>query len=231
MDDAKFNQQEQQVETQINVAGDIHLHTPAAGAMTGAAPPPSENHGRATVGVLRIVVASPGDVQPERDALDRVRDELNNGLARHFNLVIQFDRWEKRTHPGMHRDGPQGLADAALQIPDCDILLGILWKRFGTPVKDAGSGTEHEFNLAYAAWQEKETPDVWFYFKKKPFFPTGQETEQLAKVLHFQENFPKEGLYWTFQETNEFVDLVRQHLTQYITETAQKKTPLNPPPP
>ena len=67
-------------------------------------------------------------------------------------------RWETDAYPGFHPEGPQGLIDAILRIEDCDILIGIFWKRFGTPVSDACSGTAHEFQRAYEAWQEHQRP-------------------------------------------------------------------------
>ncbi len=114
-------------------------------------------------------------------------------------------------------DGPQGLIDAILHIDDCDIFIGIFWKRFGTPVKDAQSGTEHEFKLAYAAWEANGHPEIMFYFSEKYYFPkTGDDLDQLRQVLKFKENFPKEGLWWAYKSKSEFMTVARQHLINYI---------------
>jgi hypothetical protein len=94
---------------------------------------------------LRVVVASPGDVLKERDILEGVAKELNGGIAKDRHLYIEISRWENEAYPGFHVEGPQGLIDQELQIVDCDILIGIFWKRFGTPTANAKSGTEHEF--------------------------------------------------------------------------------------
>src|SRR5437879_2025809 len=96
---------------------------------------------------LRIVVASPGDVQPERDAVEAVAIELNRGIAKDRNLVLEVLRWETDTSPGFHPQGPQGHIDPILDIEHCDLLISILWKRFGTasPLLDGRTGTEHEF--------------------------------------------------------------------------------------
>src|SRR6185369_11493004 len=108
--------------------------------------------------VLRIVVASPGDVQAERNALPAVVDEINRGFAAQCNLQLELYRWETDAYPGVHAAGPQGLIDSVLKIEDCDILIGIFWKRFGTPTTDARSGTEHEILRAYLAWQRNRRP-------------------------------------------------------------------------
>jgi hypothetical protein len=98
--------------------------------------------------ILRIVVASPSDVQAERDALPGIVDELDHGIAGEHGLRLELARWETDAYPGFHPPGPQGLIDALLRIEDCDILIGLFWKRFGTPMPDANSGTEHEFRRA-----------------------------------------------------------------------------------
>ena len=41
--------------------------------------------------------------------------------------------WETDAHPRLHPEGPQGLIDDILHPEDCDLLIGIFWKRFGTP--------------------------------------------------------------------------------------------------
>jgi hypothetical protein len=108
--------------------------------------------------LLRLVVASPSDVQVERNILPTVIEEINNSVAKDRGVRLDLARWETDAYPGFHPEGPQGLIDAILRIEDCDILIGIFWKLFGTPVKDARSGTEHEFCLAYESWQQQRRP-------------------------------------------------------------------------
>jgi hypothetical protein len=53
--------------------------------------------------ILRVVVASPSDVQAERDALSGVVDELNHGIARDRGLQLSITRWEDDAYAGFHR--------------------------------------------------------------------------------------------------------------------------------
>lgn len=146
--------------------------------------------------IIRVVVASPGDVQAERNLLPQILDELNRGIAAERNLMFVLSRWETDAYPGFHAEGPQGLIDPILNIEDCDIFIGIFWKRFGTPVSDARSGTEHEFMRAYEAWQRDGRPQIMFYFKQRSFSPqSAEELEQLGQVFEFQQSFPEEGLW------------------------------------
>jgi hypothetical protein len=167
--------------------------------------------------ILRVVVASPGDVQSERDVLPSVIDEVNRVVAADRGLHLVLSRWETDTHPGFHPEGPQGLIDPVLKITDCDLLIGIFWKRFGTPTADGKTGTEHEFSLAYKAWQENLSPQIFVYFSQKPYTPKSKaDTEQWGQVLEFRDKFPKEGLWWPYEGEAQFEKLVRNHLMNHI---------------
>jgi hypothetical protein len=185
----------------------------------------------ATVEIKRIVVASPRDMQAERNALPAVVDELNHGIAKDRGLRLELARWETDAYPGFHPEGPQGLIDDILRIEDCDILIGIFWKRFGTPVQEAKSGTEHEFRRAYEPWRQHRRPHIMMYFNQRSYAPkTKAEAEQWGQVLDFREHFPKEGLWWPYRGRVEFERLVRRHLTQFIrlpiAQPDEKQTPL-----
>jgi hypothetical protein len=177
--------------------------------------------------ILRIVVASPGDVQAERKALPDVIDEINRGVAADRNLRLELSRWETDTYPGFHADGPQGEIDTILRIDDCDLLIGIFWHRFGTPTMDASSGTEHEFRLAHQAWQRSGRPQIMVYFNDEAYSPRSkEETDQWGRVFEFKNNFPKEGLWWPYTGSAQLVSLVRNHLTQYVRKLRLGTVPL-----
>jgi len=93
----------------------------------------------------RLFIASPGDVASERDALDRVVREVNQTHGAPLGYVIELWRWETHAVPGGGR--PQAVIND--QIPEYDIFIGIMWRRFGTPTGVAGSGTEEEYRIAY----------------------------------------------------------------------------------
>lgn len=140
------------------------------------------------VKILRVVVASPSDVKPERDVLKEVLEDINSNIAKDRGLRLESSRWEDAAYAGFHADGPQGLIDAILRIPGCDIFVGIFWRRFGTPTKDDTTGTEHEFKQAYQAWQRNQRPQILAYFNQKSATPkTPDEADQWKQVLQFQQ--------------------------------------------
>ena len=66
--------------------------------------------------VLRVVVASPGDVKAEREIVPKVIEEVNRNFGREHRLHLDVYRWETDSHPGFHPEGPQGLIDRILKI-------------------------------------------------------------------------------------------------------------------
>jgi tetratricopeptide (TPR) repeat protein len=169
------------------------------------------------VSEIRIVVASPGDVSHERDALSHTVEEINQTIASEIGVTLRLLRWETAVTPGFSSRGPQELIDKILDIPNCDIFIGIFWRRFGTAVYDADSGTQHEFQKAYEAWRLRQRPQILFYFSEEPYSPKEKsETEQWGQVLEFKQNFPKEGLWWSYSNPTEFQTLVRRHLVHHV---------------
>lgn len=167
--------------------------------------------------ILRVVVASPSDVASERAIVPAVLEDLNRSICADRGLRLEAVRWETDTYPGFHIEGPQGLIDPILRIEDSEILIGIFWKRFGTATKDASSGTEHEFRIAYEAWKANGQPQVMVYFNQKAYTPRSkEETDQWGRVLEFRRSFPEEGLWCPYKGTGQFEKLLRDHLTNFL---------------
>jgi hypothetical protein len=172
----------------------------------------------------RVVLASPSDVNAERKRVPGVLDEINRQIGQILGVRLELHQWETDAYPAFHVDGPQSLIDRVLHIEDADILIGIFWRRLGTPVKDAPSGTVHEFQKAYRAWKKNKRPNIMMYFRKKSFEPTSKdEAEQWGKVIEFRNTFPKEGLWWQYSNPSVFETLLRQQLTNFLMDRKGKK--------
>jgi len=178
---------------------------------------------------LSVVIASPGDVKPERDLIAATLDDLNRGIAGELGYHIDCRRWETDVYPQFHPHGTQGAIDKALRIQDCDILVGIFWSRFGTPVADARSGTEHEFRLAYEAWQMRERPVIMLYFKTEPFTAkTVEDAEQLKRVLEFKSTLPQEAVYGDVDDIEAFGKRLLNDLTQLLRQNFKLRGAVQP---
>jgi hypothetical protein len=167
--------------------------------------------------VVRVVVVSPGDVRAARDRLEAVVDELNRGVARERGCRLSLWRWETDAHPGLHGEGPQGLIDDAMRIEDADVVIGIFWRRFGTPTLDAGSGPEHELRRAWSAWRENGRPQVMVYFCQRPYMPKSTaDAAQQQQVLRFREAMPEQQLWSTYATAGDFERAAREHLMAFV---------------
>jgi hypothetical protein len=173
--------------------------------------------GEKQVGVLRVVVISPGDVVEERAVAQAVVEELNRGVAASRGRHLSLWRWETDSRPGIHVSRSQGLIDELMDIAAADVVVGVFWKRFGTPTGEAQSGTEHELRRAWAAWRERGRPEVMVYFCTRPYSPMASaELVQWQRVLEFREALPEQQLWWRYEAVGEFERLLREHLTRFV---------------
>jgi hypothetical protein len=120
-------------------------------------------------------------------------------------------------HPGLGSDAQDVVNQ---QLPDYDIFIGIMWKRFGTPTSRAGSGTEEEYLRAYERWKKENKFPVLFYFSQKCItIPnSSSEIEQLQKLVKFKEDLSNKGLIWEYNNPEEFGDILRPHLVMTLSK-------------
>jgi NACHT domain len=181
---------------------------------------------------VRLVIASPSDLRPERELLaETIIPDLNKTVARAKGIVLEDYRWETDTTPGFHPQGWQGKIDQQLRITDAHFLVVMFWKRFGSPIQGGSeAGTEHELRIAFEAWlQSKTFPRILVYFKEEPFYAASvEEAEQFARVRRFRDQFreggPYElGSYATFSDKLDFERKIRLHLTQEVLPWAEPR--------
>jgi hypothetical protein len=161
--------------------------------------------------LLRIFVASPGDVSEERQLLDREVDTLNRTLGVTQGARFELEKWETHTWPGFGLDAQAVINE---QIEPYDIFVGIMWARIGTPTLRAASGTIEEFDNAYALWATHKRPTILLYFRNTPFQPKGKEQRQQHEaVSEFRKAVKaKGGLFRSYDAPTEFARLAYEHL-------------------
>ena len=170
---------------------------------------------------IRIFASSPADVTKERDALGVAVQDLNTtlrALVPDKGITLELVRWETHTHPDFGA-GPQGVVDDQLGL-DYDVFVGMMWKRFGTPTHEAGSGTEQEFRAAYKGWEERRRPShILFYFSEAPISTklTAAEATQLGEVIDFRTELERKGLVGSYRSRQKFGDLVRRDLVLVLS--------------
>jgi hypothetical protein len=147
-----------------------------------------------TVKSLRVVLVSPSDVAEERAIVQSAIDTAKYRASRR-GVTFHLLRWED-VGPAYHPEGPQSLIESRLEIADCDILIGIFWKRFGEVVEHPYSRTAREIRAALDARRANATrPDIAVYFCQRPYFPNlPEETVQQLRVLEFKSELKLEEL-------------------------------------
>ena len=166
--------------------------------------------------ILRAFLASPGDLQEERKAVHGVVTEFNKSWADALGYQIELLGWED-TVAGFGR--PQHLINP--EVDRCDLFIGLMWKRWGTPPDKDGeftSGFEEEFKRAVARREHSKSPEIALFFKKIPDEFMGDPGDDLKKVLEFRKRVMTERtlLFQEFSTIPEIETLVRRKVTEYV---------------
>lgn len=157
---------------------------------------------RATV--LKIMIASPGDVIPERVMIREVIHEWNAIHADKRKLVLLPVGWETHSHPEMGQRA-QDVINKQILI-DADILIAAFWTRLGTPTGSSASGTAEEISEHIAAGKP-----ALLYFSAAPIRPDDVDPEQYAALTDFKRSMMQNGLIEQYESQTDFrAKLVRQ---------------------
>lgn len=166
--------------------------------------------------LFKIFLASPGDTEAERHAAEEAVDEINKSVGSRDNFRLELLKWESDTYPSVGEDG-QDVINKQIGS-DYQIFVGIMWKKFGTQTKRAGSGTEEEFQLAYNRYTDKKDIQIMFYFNSAPI-PQDSDLMQAQKVKDFKKKIENLGAYHkSFESTKIFEKNLRMDLTRYIKD-------------
>ncbi|OEE26202.1 hypothetical protein A1Q3_14145 [Aliivibrio fischeri ZF-211] len=172
--------------------------------------------------IISVFVASPGDVSDERNALESVVNELNRTWSRTLNLRLELVKWESDVYPNF---GAYSQDVINKQINDnYDVFIAMFWSKVGSPTDVADSGTIEEFNRAYQKYtDDPNSVDIMVYFKDQAIPPSTMDFEQLQKLQQLKKQLGTQGgLYWTFDNTEDFENLLRGHLSRVAQSWAHK---------
>ncbi len=176
------------------------------------------------VDVLKIFLASPGDVVRERNYVKEVIDEINRTTAPSKGVRLEVVRSEGNVFPGYHPEGGQAVLNAQIaNMEEYALFIGIMWNRVGTPTLRAVSGTIEEFERAVKAWKSKKQPDIWFYFRQAAAsFNTDEEIEQRQKVLNFRKTIKPCSFIRDYKTPSNFRDEFRIGISLWLAKLPNK---------
>lgn len=155
--------------------------------------------------VFRILIASPSDVEEEREIAVRTIQEWNDLNSSERQIVVLPLRWETHSAPEYGRR-PQEVINRQV-VDHSDLLVGIFWTRVGSPTGEADSGTLEEIERVASHGKT-----VMLYFSQVKQDPDRIEPDQLQRLREFKKKtFPK-ALVETYSTTIEFRDKLSKQL-------------------
>src|SRR6266700_5699669 len=172
--------------------------------------------------IVKVFLASPGDLADERRAAKSVVDEYNALTAEEVGYQVELVGWEDTVSV---YGRPQAIINRDLER--CELFVGLLWKKWGTPPDVAGlysSGFEEEFETSVQRRSSKGSPEISLLFKEIDQTFLGDPGEDLKKVLAFKERLISEKkIYFEgFVDIQEFERKFRRCIWTYVSRLRAK---------
>jgi hypothetical protein len=164
--------------------------------------------------ILRVMIASPGDVTDARGTVEEVLHTWNARSAWTRRIVLLPWRWETSAVPSLNTS-PQGVINAQ-GLDQADIVIALFGGRLGSPTESALSGTVEEIERAQQAGKP-----VHVYFSQQPL-PPDVDTVQLDALRQWKNELTNLGLYGTYTtlaQLREQVLLAVEHDIQSVEES------------
>jgi hypothetical protein len=173
--------------------------------------------------VVKIFLASPGDLSEERLAAKLVVDEFNHLYAEEFGYQAELIGWEDTVSV---YGRPQAVINRELER--CELFLGMMWKKWGTPPDNIGkysSGFEEEFEISVQRRLKTGRPEISLLFKGIDQEFLRDPGDDLKKVLAFKDKLiaNKTIFFESFGDIREFETKIRRCISQYIIALKTKE--------
>lgn len=150
-----------------------------------------------TATVHRVMIASPGDVQPERDLVRDVIHEWNSLHGAREKTMLLPVGWETDVAPEMG-DAPQSIINKRI-LNDADLLVGIFWTRIGTPTANYASGAVEEIEEHLGAGKP-----AMLYFSSAPAALDSVDPDQYRALKTFKDSCKSRGVFQVYASIDDF---------------------------
>lgn len=156
--------------------------------------------------VFKVLVASPGDVIEEREAIPEVIARWNNVNSEGIGVVLLPVKWETHSAPLMGNRA-QGVINDQL-VTTCDMAIGVFWTRLGSPTGVSESGTAEEIE-----WFIENNKPVMVYFSSRSLDPTTLDIDQWKALKEFESKMQKIGLTGAYSNITDFKEKLFDQLS------------------
>lgn len=167
--------------------------------------------------IYRIMIGCPSDVKEEILVAKEVIynwSEVNSDLTQIALLPLH---WSTNSFPEMGAH-PQKILDRQI-VDKSDLLVCIFASKIGTATDTAESGSIEEIEEHI-----KNNKPVMLYFRKNIDI-SATSPEALEKLLDFKRRMKDKALWWEYKDDNEFKDVFKQHLQEFINNKWLKENP------
>jgi hypothetical protein len=156
--------------------------------------------------VLVLFLASPSDLEEERHHVREIVDRVNKIFGKNVGWQIELRGWEDAL-PGFKR--PQDIINK--DVDECELFVGMLWTRWGTPTANYTSGFHEEFERIRARCKQIMGPAIWLLFRKIDGERLQDPGPQLARVLEFKQKqqSTNEIFFKEYENVEHFDELFR----------------------
>ncbi|MBO2692494.1 hypothetical protein I6M59_12220 [Shewanella algae] len=171
--------------------------------------------------IYKILVASPGDVEEERQAIPEIISEWNNLNAEINKVVLLPVKWETHSAPLMGQRA-QGVINNQL-VTSCDMAIGVFWTRLGSPTGASESGTAEEIE-----WFIENDKPVMLYFSSRNLNPAKLDIPQYTALKNFEKKMQKIGLTGSYSSITDFREQLLRQLSINV-QSLMAGNPVKPP--
>jgi hypothetical protein len=165
---------------------------------------------------LQVFIASPGDVEEERDIASAVIAKVAEEVRKRNIMLVPY-RWEHNATPGLGR--PQDLINPDLK--QSELVIAIFGERIGSPssLHSPETGSEEELRLTRELIRRGESDEVFVYFKSGIQEADVRDQEQFRKVNDLKASLEQSRSVfgWRYKSTTEFEEALRKHVADWVT--------------
>jgi hypothetical protein len=132
---------------------------------------------------ILVFLAYISDVEPEVNSAKDIVESINRY---HERLGIELDLRIWKDVPAEFAN-PQEQINRTL-VDNCDVFIGLIWKKWGTPTGQSDCGFKEEFSIAEGRYNETSSPQIFLYAKRvnENDIKEEDEKEDYNKIKEFK---------------------------------------------
>jgi DNA-directed RNA polymerase specialized sigma24 family protein len=158
-----------------------------------------------------VFLSSPSDVDDERRAAVQVQNRINSEFGLPRRRLLHIVMWENFSPSfGRTQDWLNDLVDS------CDLFVGVLHERWGTPTGGFTSGFEEEFTRATDRRRATGSPEIALFFKAPTQAKVDAPDADYAQLAAFKKKWSQTLTYKTFVDLKTWESEVALLLTKLV---------------